>query len=122
MASTEHRDGTPWYKAPIPRRLHRCRPQSWGQLSLMYVQRCACGAKRVPGSGSWVERNSRQSLTPEQQEEQRALAADLQQQRDQLARLPYDHNRADLIRRTDALLVELREAVRVELQETAGRS
>lgn len=53
-----HLDGVPWFEAPIPRRLHRCRVQTDGWVGLHQVQRCACGAIRA--GRRWRERNSRQ--------------------------------------------------------------
>ena len=47
-----------WYDAPLPRRLHRCRPASSGNVSATFVERCACGAIRL-NRGPWDERNSR---------------------------------------------------------------
>lgn len=73
----EHRDGLPWHDAPLPRRLHRCRPQTHAvidqhgarcnrhgldQCALQRVDRCACGAIRActtEGNSRWIERNSR---------------------------------------------------------------
>lgn len=56
----EHLDGIPWYKAPIPRRWHRCKPQTKGWLRYFTrVQRCACGGIRMDGHHGWAERNSR---------------------------------------------------------------
>jgi hypothetical protein len=55
-----HRDGVPWHAAPRPRRLHRCSPQTAGTATTgTYIERCACGAIRLDGYGSWDERNSR---------------------------------------------------------------
>jgi hypothetical protein len=52
-------DGVPWYEAPIPKRLHRCWPQTKGRYNyLTLVERCACGSIRRP-DGPWIERNSR---------------------------------------------------------------
>jgi hypothetical protein len=59
----EHLDGVDWMNAPLPRRWHRCRPQSrmwepkWGVL-----YRCACGASTdTEGLAHewWDHRNSR---------------------------------------------------------------
>jgi len=47
-----------WYDAPLPRRLHRCRPASSGSVSAAFAERCACGAIRL-NHGPWDERNSR---------------------------------------------------------------
>lgn len=48
-----HKDGVPWWEAPIPRWWHRCRPQTVG----MAVERCACGSINTPFG--WHDRNSR---------------------------------------------------------------
>jgi hypothetical protein len=48
-----HRNNLPWYDAPLPRRWHRCRPQTDGWLNLTRVQRCACGAIRDVYRGRW---------------------------------------------------------------------
>jgi hypothetical protein len=54
----EHRDGLSWWEAPVPRRLHRCKPQTRGYLNwFTFVERCACGAIRMDGS-HWMDRNS----------------------------------------------------------------
>jgi hypothetical protein len=52
-----HIDGTPWHKAPRPRRLHRCRPWTIGTGSYGTVYRCACGALRIQGSRKWIGKN-----------------------------------------------------------------
>lgn len=50
-------DGVTWHKAPLPRRWHRC--STWTRGYLMgQIDRCACGAVRYGGSGSWFDRNS----------------------------------------------------------------
>lgn len=56
-----HRDGIPWYDAPVPRRWHRCWPQTTGSTrTIARVERCACGATRLDGPGHpWIDRNSR---------------------------------------------------------------
>jgi hypothetical protein len=54
-----HFDGVPWWEAPIPRRVHRCRPQTRGTIGGDSVERCACGAIRQPGWSSWINRNER---------------------------------------------------------------
>lgn len=53
-----HKDGLGWWKAPIPKRFHRCRVQTYGYLNLTFIERCACGAMRMDG-GRWMARNSR---------------------------------------------------------------
>lgn len=54
---TEHLGGVDWNKARLPLPLHRCRPQTRGQLDGHYVERCRCGAYRDGPSGPWVRRN-----------------------------------------------------------------
>jgi hypothetical protein len=51
-----HRDGIPWYQAPLPRRFHRCEAQTYGLR--MGVLRCACGGI-ASTFGPWMEKNSR---------------------------------------------------------------
>jgi hypothetical protein len=51
-----------WWKAPLPRWWHRCKPQTTGVISESLVERCACGAIRLDGSGFWGERNSRRKM------------------------------------------------------------
>lgn len=48
-----NRDDVWYFKAPLPRVLHRCRPWTAG----LGAERCACGAIRV--MGLWSEKNSR---------------------------------------------------------------
>lgn len=57
----DHFGGVDWVDAPLPRRRHRCRPQSRGRFGLLgrLVERCACGATRLDGEAPWFERNSR---------------------------------------------------------------
>lgn len=52
------RGGVPWSKAPLPRRLHRCRPWHVGYL-MQRIERCACGAMRSDIYNHWHDRNSR---------------------------------------------------------------
>jgi hypothetical protein len=55
-----HLDGIPWYDAPRPFWLHRCKVQTYGYVGMFdYVERCACGAIRRGGTRFWFERNSR---------------------------------------------------------------
>jgi hypothetical protein len=55
-----HVDGVAWHEAPLPRRWHRCKPQTSGRLSGgSLIERCACGAVRYDGHGVWIERNQR---------------------------------------------------------------
>lgn len=61
MVDVTHRDGVAWFDAPIPRRWHRCSPQTKGWHNLTLVLRCACGAIGGYEYGRlvWDERNSR---------------------------------------------------------------
>lgn len=54
-------DGVPWHEAPIPRRFHRCRPQTMGLIGFTWIARCACGALRYEDSpdSPWLDRNAR---------------------------------------------------------------
>jgi hypothetical protein len=54
----EHVGGVAWWKAPVPRRWHRCRAQTRGRRCFDEIERCACGAIRLNG-GVWLERNTR---------------------------------------------------------------
>lgn len=52
-----HRGGVWWHEAPLPRRWHRCRPQTVGWVNLFtWVERCACGAIKVD-NGVWHNKN-----------------------------------------------------------------
>lgn len=53
-----HVNDIPWYKAPLPRRFHRCKAQSWGMLNWEHWDRCACGAFRR-NYRRWVNKNER---------------------------------------------------------------
>lgn len=56
----EHLSGVSWSKAPLPRRVHRCTPQTRGWIDYFTeVQRCPCGAIRGAGDPRWQEKNSR---------------------------------------------------------------
>lgn len=56
----EHVDGIPWYDASIPRKIHRCKPQTRGYYNWVnYVERCACGAIRLYKNDRWIDKNSR---------------------------------------------------------------
>jgi hypothetical protein len=47
--------GVMWGEAPLPRWLHRCRPQTRGMMGADYVERCNCGAH---GDGkTWAGKN-----------------------------------------------------------------
>jgi hypothetical protein len=53
----EHLDGVDWHDAPSPRwweLWHRHEPQSRGQLSTVYVERCRCGATRIDRADPWI--------------------------------------------------------------------
>lgn len=52
-----HLNGVPWHEAPLPRRLHRCWPQTRVFLHLRRVDRCACGATRLDDHGLWIDKN-----------------------------------------------------------------
>lgn len=54
-----HRDGIPWYEAPVPRRLHRCTWQSSGWVGFHQIVRCACGAYYDASRKRWFDRNQR---------------------------------------------------------------
>lgn len=55
-----HRDGTWWYDAKLPRRWHKCQPQTIGLIGgSSIVERCACGGVRYHGDTFWIERNNR---------------------------------------------------------------
>lgn len=62
-----HHNGTPWWKAKIPWRWHRCKSQTFGEVDGELVRRCACGAIWV--MGIWSEKNSRKKLLKERAEE-----------------------------------------------------
>lgn len=47
-----------WSTAPLPRRWHRCRPDTEGFVYGLFIERCACGALRVNGS-YWMWKNDR---------------------------------------------------------------
>lgn len=55
----EHLDGVEWWDAPVPRRRHRCRPQTRARVNGELIERCACGALAFDGDGFWIQRNSR---------------------------------------------------------------
>jgi hypothetical protein len=54
-----HRNGIPWFDAPLPRRWHRCTVQTSGYIDGNLRERCACGAVRLGKDRPWIERNSR---------------------------------------------------------------
>jgi hypothetical protein len=62
---TEHLGGVPWDEAPVPRWLHRCRPQSrwWDTQRREMEERCACGGVRLDGRRPWIRRNTSSPLT-----------------------------------------------------------
>jgi hypothetical protein len=53
-----HLDGVDWLTARLPRRWHRCTPQSVGFTGLDRIHRCACGVMSFDGE-LWMEKNSR---------------------------------------------------------------
>ena len=55
---TEHVDGVSWLDAPIPRRFHKCEPQTIGRHNGRVISRCACGASRLD-EFAWFNKNSR---------------------------------------------------------------
>jgi hypothetical protein len=60
----EDLDGIASDEAPLPRRLHRCKPQSRGRCGRgwrMIVEYCACGSKRFD-HGKWIHKNNRRKL------------------------------------------------------------
>lgn len=57
--SIKHKDGVPWWEAPVPRRFHRCRVQTMGKLGSEWIYRCACGAVGGPKWPGWINRNAR---------------------------------------------------------------
>jgi hypothetical protein len=62
IAVTDH-EGVAWYDAPVPRRWHRCIPQTLAVHGGRLVERCACGGIRIDGPrGPWMERNSRRRV------------------------------------------------------------
>lgn len=66
-----HRDDVPWNEAPLPRRWHRCRAWTVGQVSGQYVERCACGAIWMDGfRGGWSAKNERRKSQRRQKKEQ----------------------------------------------------
>lgn len=55
-----HAGGVPWYAAPRPRRIHRCRAHTVGWLpGTGYVSRCRCGATLI--AQIWSGKNSRKA-------------------------------------------------------------
>ncbi len=50
-------DGIDWADAPLPPRLHECKPQTRGWIGLFYAERCACGAVRLGTHRPWMEKN-----------------------------------------------------------------
>lgn len=59
ITEIQHRNDVPWYKAPLPSRLHRCRAQTRGWGSLQAVERCSCGAFRWSDGRRWYRKNER---------------------------------------------------------------
>lgn len=59
LNTIHHLGDVPWWEAPIPRRWHFCRVQTWGMIGITIYGRCACGALRTGVAGYWTEKNSR---------------------------------------------------------------
>jgi len=57
-----HYLNVPWWNAPIPRRWHHCKAQSWSLLDSGFFERCACGAVRIDHR-VWIDRNTRTKET-----------------------------------------------------------
>ena len=58
----EHRWGIPWYLAPLPLPLHRCRKWSAGKPytnTPTVIERCRCGAWRYEFTRRWYQKNCR---------------------------------------------------------------
>lgn len=53
----EHLDGVPWYKAPLPPRIHSCTPQTRGWSGFQRIKRCACGGTWI--MDGWCGKNER---------------------------------------------------------------
>jgi hypothetical protein len=49
--------GVGWSDAGLPRRWHRCRPQTRGSVRHRYTERCACGGMRLAPNGPWLNHN-----------------------------------------------------------------
>lgn len=56
-----HRNGVPWFEAPLPHRFHRCKVQTQGWVDLDFIERCACGAVRLQRSGWWRKNETRKN-------------------------------------------------------------
>lgn len=69
---SESLDGVIWADAPLPRRWHRCTPQTRGWLGANYTERCACGATRLRASGPWIYKNETRKGRKRQRREERA--------------------------------------------------
>lgn len=60
----EHLEGVPWHDAPLPRRFHRCWPQTRAWMNYFErIERCACGAGRIDGH-SWIHKNETRKAQP----------------------------------------------------------
>lgn len=56
----ENKDGIWWHQAPLPRRWHRCKPWTSGEMFFEHFDRCACGSLRKGGPGNpWSRKNTR---------------------------------------------------------------
>ena len=63
-AATQHLDGLPWYRAPLPEPEHACWRQSWQtEAGRLWLERCPCGGARThhqfTSDPVWFGRNSR---------------------------------------------------------------
>lgn len=63
-AAWEHEGGVPWYAAPLPRKVHRCKAHSTKKTGdgFQTIERCRCGGTRLTdmdAKGEWEDRNSR---------------------------------------------------------------
>lgn len=54
-----HSGNVRWDEAPIPKRWHKCFPQTTSGEYGMGAARCACGAVKFSIFGRWSEKNSR---------------------------------------------------------------
>lgn len=59
FVTIHHLNGVSWIDAPVPRRWHFCRIQTWGMVGVTMYARCACGAVRSELVGHWTDKNSR---------------------------------------------------------------
>lgn len=58
--TANHLGGVAWFDAPLPPEDHECWPQTTGSTdTLLFVQRCPCGAIRLNPYRDFMEKNSR---------------------------------------------------------------